>query len=46
MGGLLGLLFISMMTFKASFYDGTWEGGWGVMSIQGGEVIPTYDKVV
>lgn len=31
---------------KVTFYDGTWEGGWGIMSIQKGEVVATHDKMV
>jgi hypothetical protein len=32
--------------FWVNFYGGTWEGGWGIMSMQGGGAITTYNKVV
>jgi hypothetical protein len=30
---------------KVNFYDGTWEGGWGIMNMQGVGVIVIHDKV-
>jgi hypothetical protein len=33
--------------FKAlNYYDVTWEGGWGTMNMQGGDVVATHNKMV